>query len=132
MASMSKKLKREIGLRLGQIREELKLSKKEMAARLCVSPATYFRNESGKTDPAADTLFTLAADMNISLNWLIGGQGEMFNHTPEESREILEFLTLMKKIPLLNHAILEHFCQFKRDNPDLVREAQEEQNARQT
>lgn len=37
--------------------------------------------------------------------------------------QVEELLFLMKRVPLLNHRIMEEYHQFKKDNPQLVAEA---------
>ncbi|NIM13086.1 MAG: helix-turn-helix domain-containing protein [Candidatus Aminicenantes bacterium] len=131
---MSKKLKKDIGARLKKIREELKLSQEKFASELCITRSTYSKNERGEYLPTVGALHALGLDRKVSLNWLICNQGDMFNRSLKCNSEVLEFLAenceveellyLMKRVPLLRYSIMEHFHQFKKDNPELIRDDQ--------
>ena len=130
---MCKKLKRDIGARLKRSREELGLSQRKMAKALMASRSTYAKNEEGKYFPSVRILHTLGVDRDVSMDWLICQRGGMFDHRSQLSGEVMDFLSgngqveellfLMKRVPLLNHRIMEEYHQFKKDNPQLVAEA---------
>ena len=65
--------------RLKKLRGHLKYSQKGFAKRLGILPATYsnYENEKGKLSP--ELLKKLYNEFNVNLNWLITGQGSMFN-----------------------------------------------------
>jgi transcriptional regulator with XRE-family HTH domain len=68
----------DIGLRLKEIRKELKIKQKAMAQELDVQPTYLCDIEAGKGNPGPDFFQKLASQYKINLNYLIMGTGEMF------------------------------------------------------
>ena len=61
-----------LGERLRQLREENKLSQKELAKYLGVTGRTISYYEYGKRFPSPETLNRIADYFNVSLDWLFG------------------------------------------------------------
>jgi transcriptional regulator with XRE-family HTH domain len=135
---MSKRLKKDIGERLKQVREKLYLSQKQMAADLLIVRSTLSRIERGELFPGIDVLNILVEKKGVSLTWLIGGRGGMFDPSLKVSHEVLEFvaqnedvvelLSLMLKVPGLRYSVMGHFHSFKQDNPQVVADTVKESN----
>ena len=135
-----KDLKKDVGIKMRNLRKSLKLSNSRMAARLNVSRGTYSRNEEGKSMPGVATLIKLNKDYNISLEWLLLNKGPMYypEEPPEEIKEeppephpairLLEslgseseeLLEHMDRIPLLRHKVMVLFHTFKEDRKEMI------------
>ncbi len=73
------------GKRLGIIRRQLGISRKDMAGRLGLSWAAYYKNESGETFPRQTTLIRLEKEYDISMDWFMFGKGGM-HYSKERAR----------------------------------------------
>lgn len=60
------------GIRLRQLREEKKLTQRNIAAMLNVSDRTISYYESNERTPDPDTLIKLARFFNVSIDYLLG------------------------------------------------------------
>jgi transcriptional regulator with XRE-family HTH domain len=130
---MNKKTKTEIGNRLKAIREKSALSQEQFAVKLGIVRSTYSRAERGECFLSVEGMQSLAKDLNISINWLLLGQGEMFLSKStaneevvlfvKESSEVEEHLLLMKRLPLFKYFVLQNYMRFKTDNSQLVIDA---------
>jgi len=67
-----------IGIRFKNIRNLLKKSQEELAAELGVTKQAISNIENSKSMPGMTTLRKLLVDYDISLNYLIGGIGDIF------------------------------------------------------
>jgi len=65
----------EIGKRLSTVRKELSLSQLEFAKQAGLSRSYITNVETGKLNPSYDFLYKIAAKFNISINWLLFGNG---------------------------------------------------------
>ncbi len=130
---MNKKTKTEIGTRLKAIREKSALSQEQFAVKLGIVRSTYSRAERGECFLSVEGMQSLAKDLNISINWLLLGQGEMFLSKStaneevvlfvKENSEVEEHLLLMKRLPLFKYFVLQNYMRFKTDNSQLVIDA---------
>jgi len=129
-----KELKREIGVRMRKIRKALGYTQENMVSYFDIGRANYSRIEKGEVLPNAGVLNTLKVEFNISLDWLITGGGKMFagalekkgrNETidfGEYNREIRELLVYMEKVPMVKHAVLGFFLEYKIKYSDSIRQ----------
>jgi len=58
--------------RLAQLREELGLTRKEVAEKLNIDQTTYGKYELSKRQPDYDTLQKIASFFNVSVDYLLG------------------------------------------------------------
>lgn len=58
--------------RLAQLREELGLTRKEVAEKLNIDQTTYGKYELSKRQPDYDTLQKIASFYNVSVDYLLG------------------------------------------------------------
>lgn len=65
--------------RLKQLREERKLSQKDVANKLKIPPTTYSGYENNKREPNSEMLINLADFFNCSIDYLIGRSNERIN-----------------------------------------------------
>jgi transcriptional regulator with XRE-family HTH domain len=64
----------DVGPRLRAHREKQKLSLREVARRLNISPSALSQIETGKSRPSVSTLYAIVSELGISLDELFGGQ----------------------------------------------------------
>ncbi|MCU0287601.1 MAG: helix-turn-helix transcriptional regulator [Acidobacteria bacterium] len=137
-----------VGKRLTSIRKDLEFSRSEMAAKLGLSPATYYKNETGFFLPGLDTLYRLHTEFDISLDWFLFGSEPIHNkekqptlapeiktrpleNTAANIRELRQLLADMEQDPLLMHEIMLYYYKYKRNQkttgllPDTPGESQD-------
>lgn len=72
------------GKRLKKIRQALNLSGEEFGVKIGVSKQYVSNLEADRNVLNNEKLVSLLVDLNINLNYLIGGIGDMFNPPPFE------------------------------------------------
>jgi transcriptional regulator with XRE-family HTH domain len=83
------------GDRLSAAREAAELSQKELARRLGVKVKTIAAWENDISEPRANRLQMMAGLLNVSLMWLLNGEGEGVNPPgteaplPQDARRVL-------------------------------------------
>lgn len=117
----------DVSKRLRSVRKEHDHTRNEMAAKLGISPANYYKNETGVSLPRMDTLYRLHSDFDISLDWLLFGSQPMHNKEKQpvivqdtknkglenilpDARELLD---TMEQDHVLRHEILLYFYKYK-------------------
>ena len=68
-----------IGKRLNQLRKTLNITQEKFSTQFAVSYRAYTSYERGERKPSFELLNVLYKNFNVNLNWLISGEGEMFN-----------------------------------------------------
>jgi len=68
-----------IGQRLKEIRKQMRIPQKEMAAALQIAASYLCEIESGNAKPGPDFFIKLASEYNLNLNYLLLGTGDMLN-----------------------------------------------------
>jgi transcriptional regulator with XRE-family HTH domain len=69
-----------LGERLKNIRWVLKLNQKQMAEKLELTQSAISAVEKGISKSlSGDNLAKLLIEFNVNINWLLSGEGEMFN-----------------------------------------------------
>ena len=71
------------GDRVAASREQSGLSQKDLARRLGVRTSTIRNWEDDLSEPRANRLSIMAGILNVSMMWLINGQGEGMDSPPE-------------------------------------------------
>lgn len=89
-----------IGSRIAYIRKKSELNQKEFAARLGISQGNLSDMENNKYSPSAATLLSVIRCFNVSIDWLLTGDGPVIIQVKKELEEELESLT-EKEIELL-------------------------------
>ena len=133
---MKLQLRKEIGMRMRKIRKTLGFTQAHMVSFFDIGRANYSRIEKGEIFPTATTLNTLLREFNVSLNWLISNEGEMFLEKREQGitnrafgkyiDEINDLLLHLEKIPMVRHAVLGFFMEYKMNNQALLQEILEQ------
>jgi transcriptional regulator with XRE-family HTH domain len=67
-----------IGHRLKEIRSQMRIQQKEMAATLKIAPSYLCEIENGNSKPGPDFFEKVASEYNVNLNYLFLGNGDMF------------------------------------------------------
>jgi transcriptional regulator with XRE-family HTH domain len=70
--------KKGVANRMKKIRKVLKIYQKDLADSLGVSAASLSDIETGKSIPRHDVIYNLSKKYNISIYYLLHGEGEMF------------------------------------------------------
>ncbi len=137
---MKSELKKEIGRRMRKIRKALGYTQEQMVSNFNIGRANYSRIEKGEVHPGALILNTLRIKFNVSLDWLITNNGKMFlrdreKHDPglkidfgQSTEEIKELLGYMEKVPMVKHAILGFFLEYKMKNREIIQDALDERD----
>lgn len=115
------------GKRIKKVRKELKMSQKEFSEAVDLSASFISDIESGRSKACLDFFFKLARDYNISLYYLILGEGDVFERSelrptlgnkkvghPIDS--INELLWYLIRSPLLKNTVLGFTSKFIYDN----------------
>jgi len=135
---MKEKLKKEIGARMRKIRKTLIYTQEKMVSHFDIGRANYSRIEKGEVLPGATILNVLKTEFNVSLDWLITSQGKMFLKEKDKkvdkdkvdmgnyAEETRELLTYMEKVPMVKHAVLSYFIEYKLQHKRIIQQVLEE------
>lgn len=69
------------------LRKALNLSVEKLSQRLDIPASTLWGYEGGKKIPSIKLCIRLYRVLNVNLNWLVSGKGEMFNAPTYEQVE---------------------------------------------
>ena len=87
------------GDRLAGAREEVGLTQEELAARLGIKLSTLQDWEEDISDPRSNKLQTLSGVLNVSISWLLTGEGEGLSMPSDhESPETDRILSEMREV----------------------------------
>jgi transcriptional regulator with XRE-family HTH domain len=130
---MKDELRKKIGSKMFRIRKELGLKQAQMAAHFGIGRANYSRIEKGQIYPNEIVLHTLCTQFGISLNWLIADEGNMRAPNKDDEkdftqcgRELEEMLYHIERLPMVKHAMLGFFLEYKFKNHELIQTLLEE------
>jgi transcriptional regulator with XRE-family HTH domain len=127
-------LKKDVGTRLRILRKSLGFTQNKIVSHFDIGRANYSRMEKGEIFPSAAILSTLREEFNVCLDWLITGKGEMvvpdvneeaeklsaMVNLEEYSEEMRDLLAHMSKVPMVKHAVLGFFIEYKTRNKKLI------------
>jgi transcriptional regulator with XRE-family HTH domain len=131
---MKQQLRKEIGLKMKKIRKALGYTQVQMVSFFDIGRANYSRIEKGEIFPTPTILNTLCREFHVSLDWLIANEGEMFLQQRQEqdakkilelgkySKEVSDLLSHIEKVPMVRHAILGFFLEYKQKNQIIIQE----------
>lgn len=85
--------------RFSMVREKLGFSQKDLADSLGIQKSVVSEIESGKRDLSKNVMISLMNKFNVSTDWLLTGEGEMFRG---ETKEVSQTYA---KIPLLRQRV---------------------------
>jgi transcriptional regulator with XRE-family HTH domain len=72
--------------RIKELRSALKLSQRQFAKRILVSQTLVNEIEVGKYKVNLRTIHFIASQLNVNIDWLKKGTGDMFLETPPDAR----------------------------------------------
>ena len=84
---MKAKVKRELGRRLREIREDTNISQRELARRLGISNSFLSDMETGKLGPGFFFLFLISKYFDVNPNYLLHGIEPKFINVEEASKQ---------------------------------------------
>ena len=127
-------LKKDVGMRLRRVRKKLGFTQSKMVSYFDIGRANYSRIEKGEIFPGAAILQTLRSQFSVSLDWLIAEKGNMFiqdisleQTEPQElifltkyPEEIKELIVHLERVPMVKHALLGYFIEYKLKNKKLI------------
>jgi transcriptional regulator with XRE-family HTH domain len=131
---MKQQLRKEIGMKMREIRKVLGYTQVQMVSFFDIGRANYSRIEKGEIFPTPAILNTLCKEFHVSLDWLIANEGEMFILQGQKqdakkilapgkySREVSDLLFHIEKVPMVRHAILGFFLEYKQKNQRIILE----------
>jgi len=94
------RVQKEVGLRLKKLRETLDLSQSKLARLLGVSQSAISKWEAGERDIPTAVLLKLKRRLNVNLDWLLSGEGEMFAISQAEKSSLTpEIIEFFKQFP---------------------------------
>ncbi len=88
------------GDRIAAAREAQSLSQKSLARKIGVASKTLDAWENDLSEPRANRLQMLAGILNVSISWLLTGEGEGLE-TPDQPAEPVEMRELMSEMRVL-------------------------------
>ena len=122
--------RREIGKRLFAVRMHLDMNQEPMAEQLGISRANLYRLERGDILPNAYVLHILSKKYNISPEWLINGEDEMFRKKQPEvwnrsdfgkdAGLVEELVRLMRMFPFLRYEVLNFFMDLYDEHQEII------------
>jgi transcriptional regulator with XRE-family HTH domain len=120
-----------MGNRLIGIRRKLRISQKEFAASLEMSPSYLSTIESGNGNPGVGFFFRLSTTYNVSLDYLFFGAGEMFENRESRKKPGKEFIDtidtfddirwLMENSPMFRNTIIGFSNKFFYENEEIIK-----------
>ena len=121
---MKYELKKAIGRRMRKIRKTLGYTQEKMVSFFDIGRANYSRIEKGEVFLGVNILHTLRSKFNVSLDWLISNTGKMYAREQEikeyndkkyskQCKEIRELLSYVERVPMVKHAIISFFLNYK-------------------
>ena len=88
-----------IGDNIRRIREEKRLSQKELAAAIEVAPTQYSRVETGKVMPALKTLIKIAKTLDVPLDALVNSDGAATAEVNVKDKSLFDKVRLIDELP---------------------------------
>ena len=131
---MKQQLRKEIGMKMRKIRKSLGYTQVKMVSFFEIGRANYSRIEKGEIFPTAAILNVLCREFHVSLDWLVANEGEMFILQKQKkdakkildpgkySQEVNDLLLHIENVPMVRHAILGFFLEYKQKNQRIIQE----------
>jgi transcriptional regulator with XRE-family HTH domain len=135
---MKEELRKAVGQRMRKLRKTLGYTQEKMVSVFEIGRANYSRIEKGEVWPGVQILHILRTKFSVSLDWLVSNSGKMFARDRQDkssevkidfgqySEEIKELLNYLDKVPMVKHAILSYFLEYKVKNQNIIQHFLEE------
>lgn len=129
---MIKENLKEIGIRIKEIRKNLRVTQKEMASELKMSACYLSEIESGKGNPGHAFYYKISTRYNVNLNYLFHGEGEMYTRIKfkkkpgeDENRDEIENIEdlswYLENSPLVKVQVIGFAAKFKYENEEIIK-----------
>lgn len=105
------------GDRVAAAREAASMSQKDLAKRLGIRTSTLKGWEDDLSEPRANRLSMMAGLLNVSVMWLINGEGEGMESPPDSSEingSLRDVLTEMRELRMDLKARSEHIARLEK------------------
>lgn len=110
----------EMGRRAALFRKSLGLTQHELAEKANINRAYITHIETGKTNPSFDFLYKMQKTFNMSIDWLVTGNGQrividekhLFNQITEKHIELIN--ELLKKDNMIQEKIINGILEILR------------------
>jgi transcriptional regulator with XRE-family HTH domain len=125
----------EFGQRIREVRQKLDILQKDFAEALGVSGSFLSELENGKNRPGLLFSKKMSTVFNISIDYILNGDGDPFRPIPGEptvipsvnddspdSEGFIELNYYMKNSPFVKHAIFTYFTDFIFKNNDIIQD----------
>jgi len=125
----------EFGQRFKEVRQQLKLLQKDLAAGLEVTGSYLSEIEKGKVNPGFDILKRLYLEYNVNIHFLLDGKGDpILSYEGKEKsmnrmvlsdsdREKLhELLFYIERAPVVRYSVYEFFSTYLFRNKEMIEE----------
>lgn len=76
--------------RILQVRKNLKLTQDDFAKKIGLSKNFVWMVEKGERTPSERTLKDICREFNVNYDWLISGEGEMFQDDDSDAQAIID------------------------------------------
>jgi transcriptional regulator with XRE-family HTH domain len=135
---MKEELRKAVGQRMRKLRKTMGYTQEKMVSFFDIGRANYSRIEKGEVWPGVHILYILRTRFCVSLDWLITNTGKMFTrerHNKESegkidlghySDEIKDLLNYIERVPMVKHAILSYYLEYKIKNQTIIQHFLEE------
>jgi len=105
------------GDRLAHAREAQKLTVEQLARRLGLRVETMQNWEADRSEPRANRLQMLAGFLNVSMVWLLTGEGEgapVLDQVVTPSEQVSALLDELKDVRVMNNKITERLAKLEK------------------
>lgn len=126
---MKKKINRDIDLK--QIGQRLKIVRKRLSLTLVkmeeiagFSKSLIAAAEKGEKKPSSVYLFHLLKQFNVSSDYILLGEGDMFRDRRDESeeeKELEDFFSMMRNVKMVRYSVLGFYYEYMKRNEDLIK-----------
>jgi transcriptional regulator with XRE-family HTH domain len=115
------------GSRLKKARRQLGLNPSQMSDIIGVEKNSYYKYEDGSRFPKPEILSALITYLNLNVNFLISGEGEMFltaplealfPNIPPETYPLIESL----EVPIMKHSLMTEYLLCKEQYKSFIDE----------
>jgi len=97
--------------RIKAVRKTLGMSQRDFCKGIFLSQSFYGQIETGRRGPNERVYELISSKYNVNKNWLLTGQGDMFNEAPSDV-ELLELMEIIKELdPLFREYIITQIKQ---------------------
>lgn len=117
--------------RLMNVIESTGLNQKEFASKAKISSPFLSQIKTNNVKPGFDFLYNILKELNVNVNWLLSGKGEMFLNGEEDKRDIFSRVPLNDdiidmvrhlEVPIIKNALLVRFLEVQKEYENYIKE----------